>query len=163
MLCKSKTRKLEVSGDVALRGKQEQLIALVSTLKGHKILVRGNHDDTSDLRYQNLYDEICAYKEITDRFGKETVHLVLSHYPILMWKNQHRGWIHLYGHVHDGAEYYYFQRCLAEMNKEDFIGKIPNSKPLCAYNVGCMLPYMHFEPKTLEEIVEGYEKLMHEN
>ncbi len=43
-----------ILGDVSLRGRQEELIALVSTLKGHKILIRGNHDDTTDLRYQNL-------------------------------------------------------------------------------------------------------------
>ena len=149
-----------ILGDVALRGKKEKLIEYISTLRGHKILIQGNHDDTSDLRYQNLYDEICDYKEITDRLGTETVHLVLSHYPILMWKNQHRGWIHLYGHVHDGTEWYFFERCLYEMNREDFAGKIKNSTLLKAYNVGCMLPYMDFEPRTLDEIVKGYERLL---
>ena len=34
-----------ILGDMAMRGTQEELIALVSTLKGHKIIVRGNHDD----------------------------------------------------------------------------------------------------------------------
>ena len=50
-----------ILGDVALRGKKEKLIEYIFTLRGHKILIRGNHDDTSDLRYQNLYDEICNY------------------------------------------------------------------------------------------------------
>ena len=27
---------------------------------------------------------------------------------------------------------------------------------LRAYNVGCMMPYMEYEPRTLEEIVENY-------
>ena len=146
-----------ILGDISMRGKPEKLIALVSTLKGHKILVQGNHDDVSDFRYKKIFDDICDYREITDQLGKETVHLVLSHYPILMWKNQHRGWIHLYGHVHNNAENAFFQRCIDEMNSEDFEGKIPHSKPIRAYNVGCMLPYMDYEPRTLDEIVSGCE------
>lgn len=142
-----------ILGDVSMRGKWEELIALVSTLKGHKILIRGNHDDTSDQRYQKLYDEICDYKEIKDRLEKETVHLVLSHYPILMWKNQHRGWILLYGHLHNSGEYHYFQRLIEEMNGEDFEARIPNGMPIRAYNVGCMLPHMDYEPRTLAEII----------
>ena len=144
-----------ILGDVSLRGRWEELIALVSTLKGHKILIRGNHDDTTDLRYQKLFDEICDYKEITDRLGQETVHLVLSHYPILMWKNQHRGWILLYGHLHNSGEYGYFQRLIEEMNGENFEARIPNGQPIRAYNVGCMLPHMDYEPRTLAEIVRG--------
>ncbi|MCH5267535.1 MAG: metallophosphoesterase [Lachnospiraceae bacterium] len=149
-----------ILGDVSLRGRKEELIAFVSTLKGHKVLVRGNHDDTSDLRYQNVYDEICDYKEITDRLLDETVHLVLSHYPILMWKNQHRGWILLYGHLHQSGEDRYFQKVIAEMNREDFEARVPRSTPISAHNVGCMLPYMDFEPRTLEEIVKGSYKYM---
>lgn len=30
-------------GDVAMRGKNEDLIAYVSTLKGQKVLIKGNH------------------------------------------------------------------------------------------------------------------------
>lgn len=55
-----------ILGDVCFRGKSDDLIAYVSTLKGHKILVKGNHDDVSDYRYQQLFDEICDYKEIHD-------------------------------------------------------------------------------------------------
>jgi len=40
------------------------LIAFVSTLKGHKVMVKGNHDDIKDLRYKQLFDEICDYKEM---------------------------------------------------------------------------------------------------
>lgn len=47
-----------ILGDMAMRGTQEDLIAFVSTLKGHKIMVRGNHDDIRDLRYKQMYDAI---------------------------------------------------------------------------------------------------------
>ena len=117
-------------------------------------MVKGNHDDVSDLRYKQLFEEICDYKEITDQIERKTVHLVLSHYPILLWKNQHRGSVHLYGHVHNTIEDTFFRECLENMNKTDFKGRREGDKLLRAYNVGCMMPYMDYEPRTLEEIVE---------
>ena len=44
-----------ILGDMAMRGRNEALIALVAQLKGRKILFRGNHDDLSDYRYQKLF------------------------------------------------------------------------------------------------------------
>lgn len=41
-----------ILGDLAMRGTKEDLIAFVSTLKGHKVMVKGNHDDIKDLRLQ---------------------------------------------------------------------------------------------------------------
>ena len=62
-----------ILGDISLRGKNEDLIAFVARLKGKKILVKGNHDDVSDYRYKQLFDEICDYKEIHDSFeGKSS-------------------------------------------------------------------------------------------
>ena len=141
-------------GDVAMRGSQDDMIAFVATLKGHKVLVKGNHDDIRDLRYKQLYDEICEYKEITDKVGKDTVRLVLCHYPILMWNHQHRGSILLYGHVHSTMEEYYFKKCLREMNTDEFFGSSSGGKEILrAYNVGCMMPYMDYEPRSLAEIL----------
>lgn len=60
-------------GDMSLRGKNEDLIAFVARLKGRKVLIRGNHDDVSDYRYQQLFTEICDYKEIYDSVGKENM------------------------------------------------------------------------------------------
>ncbi len=148
-----------ILGDMAIRGTQEDLIAYVSTLRGHKILVRGNHDDIRDLRYKQLFDEICDYKEIQDTLNGETIRVVLCHYPILMWRDQHRGSILLYGHVHNSIEEYYFKKCLREMNNEDFFDRRAGDKILRAYNVGCMMPYMDYEPKTLSEIASGTESM----
>lgn len=62
--------------------------------------------------------------------------LVLSHYPILMWKDQHRGSILLYGHVHNSVEEYYF-KCIREMNNEKFFDRRKGIEVLRAYNTGC--------------------------
>ena len=147
-----------ILGDLAMRGTQEDLIAFVSTLKGHKVMVKGNHDDIKDLRYKQLFDEICDYKEISDTLDGKNVKLVLCHYPILMWKDQHRGSILLYGHVHNSIEEYYFKKCLREMDNEDFFNRRDGEEVLRAYNVGCMMPYMDYEPKSLTEIVASYER-----
>lgn len=148
-----------ILGDLAMRGTQEDLIAFVSMLKGHKVMVKGNHDDIKDLRYKQLFDEICDYKEISDTLGGKNVKLVLCHYPILMWKDQHRGSILLYGHVHNSIEEYYFKKCLREMNNEDFLNRRSGEEVLRAYNVGCMMPYMDYEPKSLAEIARGAESI----
>lgn len=145
--------------DLAMRGTQEDLIAFVSTLKGHKVMVKGNHDDIKDLRYKQLFDEICDYKEISDTLDGKNVKLVLCHYPILMCKDQHRGSILLYGHVHNSIEEYYFKKCLREMNNEDFFNRRSGEEVLRAYNVGCMMPYMDYEPKSLAEIARGAESI----
>lgn len=110
-----------IFGDMALRGKNEELIALVARLKGKKILIKGNHDDLGDYRYRQLFQEVCDYKEITDSFDGKNYKLVLSHYPILMWNGQHRGTILLYGHTHMSSEEDYFQHCLRAMNESEEI------------------------------------------
>ena len=81
-----------ILGDVSLRGKNEDLIALVATLKGKKVLIRGNHEEE------------------------------------------------------------YYQKCLSEMIEKKCrhtYGAIPR-----AINVGCMQPWMDYEPRTLKEIID---------
>lgn len=142
-----------ILGDMALRGKNEELIALVARLKGKKILIKGNHDDLGDYRYRQLFQEVCDYKEITDSVDGKNHKLVLSHYPILMWNGQHRGTILLYGHTHMSAEEDYFQRCLRAMNEsEEIMLRREHEQPFQAINVGCMFPYMAYEPRTLKEL-----------
>ena len=105
---------------------------------------------TKTIVFQNL-----KIKEIKDNVNGENVKLVLCHFPILMWKDQHYGAILLYGHVHNSIEEYYFKKCLREMNNEDFFGRRAGNKILRAYNVGCMMPYMNYEPQTLKEIIDN--------
>lgn len=141
-----------ILGDVSMRGKKEDLIALVATLKGRKVLVKGNHDDVSDYRYAQLFHEIVDYKEIHDSVDGQNYDLVLCHYPIFSWKKMGRGTILLYGHTHDSAEDQYFQECLAEMNSNEC--RHTHSRDVVAINVGCMKPWMDYEPRTLKELLE---------
>ena len=142
-----------ILGDIAMRGTNEELIALVAQLKGRKVLIKGNHDDVSDMRYKNIFEEIYDYKEITDYVDQDAYKLVLSHYPILMWNGQHRGTIHLYGHTHNTYENEFYQECLRRLNIENLTRSEKCYDIVRAYNVGCMMPYMNYEPRTLKEIL----------
>lgn len=153
-----------ILGDIAFRtnvADTEKLVALVARLKGRKVLIKGNHDDVSDYRYKQLFSEICDYKEINDNYKGNSMKLVLSHYPILHWKGQHSGTVLLYGHTHVSIEDDYFQYCL--WNMKNYGGIIhENDKPIHAYNVGCMQPYMDYTPRNLEEIIDAEKEEMPE-
>ena len=141
-----------ILGDISMREKKDELIALVSCLKGRKVLIMGNHDDISDYRYAQLFDEICDYKEIHDSIKGKSYDLVLSHYPIFSWKGMNRGAILLYGHTHNSGEDKYYQECIAGM-REHVCYHADAGKDIRAYNVGCMHLYMNYMPRSLEEII----------
>ena len=153
-----------ILGDVGRLGNNKDnsyVCSIISQLKGKsKILVVGNHDvkGLKDNRIAQLFTGIYDYKEITDNYNGMNHNLVLCHYPILFWNNQHKGWIHLYGHVHQSDEWKKYKECLENIN--DYFADrelkgytdCPQAK---AYNVGAMLEYMDYTPRTLKEIMEG--------
>ena len=147
-----------ILGDIAMKGKNDALIALVAQLKGHKILVKGNHDDIKDYRYAQLFHEICDRKELLETIEGKPYKLVLDRFPILMWSGQHRGTILLYGHTHNSIEETFFQSCIRQMNaSEELSLRRQGGKPLIAINVGACMPYMNYEPRTLKEILAARE------
>ena len=146
-----------ILGDMLWR-ETEEAIALTSILKGRKHLIRGNHDRLRDIRYTTLFEEICDYKLIVDPDGGRNTKLVLCHYPIAFWNFQHgfrdngveakNKAILLYGHVHATKEWFIFENFLDELNK--------GGMGCEAYNVGCMMPYIDYTPRSLKEIREGF-------
>lgn len=145
-----------ILGDMCWK-ENEEAISYVSTLKGNKHLILGNHDKVKDQRYRRLFDEVAPYKEITDILDGKQVYLTMSHYPIMFWNHQHKlrrdgsehknYSIHLYGHVHNSVEESIFQKFIGELNTKENIQ--------CeAYNVGCMLH--GYAPCTIEEIIVDY-------
>lgn len=142
----------------------ENIISMFARLKGKKILILGNHDNRSlkDRRFSILFDEIVPYKEITDNANGKNYNLVLQHFPIMMWNNQHKGSIHLYGHVHNSEEWNFYKKYLNQFiqdtkNKSAKMNRDENFNPI-AINVGCMLDYMNYEPKSLKELLETIDK-----
>ena len=119
---------------------------LLSGLRGKKGLILGNHDDPAAAEaVKDLLEDAAEYREILDR-GR---HVVLCHYPMLSFHNQYFGWYHLYGHVHASYEWNMTERgkrLLRELYAREDICRMAN--------VGAMLPYMAYTPRTLEELAE---------
>ena len=132
----------------------DEIIGLIAQLKGNKVAIRGNHCDFKDIRYRQLFSEICDYKEISDNIHGKNYNVVLSHFPILMWNGQHKkNWIHLYGHVHNSQDYEFYKDSLRRLNELYRERDGECYTPFYAYNVGCMIDYMGYTPRTLEEII----------
>lgn len=154
-----------ILGDVGKIGNNqdtEKLIEIIATLKGKKTLITGNHDVLRDVRLRQLFVEVCDYKEIVDNYNGMNHKIVMSHYPILFWNGQHKGWLHLYGHVHMSEEWEVYKQSLNYVN-EYFEGRTKKGytdcPPAVAYNVGASLSYMDWTPRTLKEIIsENSEK-----
>lgn len=121
-------------------------IDIISQLNGDKTLIVGNHDVRflKNRDFRNLFREICYYKELDITNGQK---LVLCHYPILAFNGQFRASIHLYAHVHNSPQFAMVEhmRQLTEKERGECTCRM--------YNVGCMLDYMDFTPRTLEEIL----------
>lgn len=69
-----------ILGDMSMRGRKEELISLVATLKGKKILVKGNHDDVSDYRYKQLF----MIYAITERYTTHTAVRTMTLYCVII-------------------------------------------------------------------------------
>ena len=116
-------------------------LEVLMQLKGRKFLILGNHDKPSE-EMRAYFEWIKDYAVIED--NDETV--VLFHYPIASWYGQFRNSVHLFGHVHGNRDYELFMKYLEMCADND----IPHE----CYNVGCMMPYMDYTPRTLTEIRE---------
>lgn len=117
-------------------------IEVLDQLNGTIILIKGNHDRCHDSRMLKKFAKVVDYLEVEDGEDK----IVLCHYPIPCYKNHFYGWLHFYGHVHTSFEYN-----MMEHNK--YLMKELYTKPCEMYNVGAMLPYMDYTPRTKEEIL----------
>ena len=134
-------------GDVSF-GHEEETIALLNRLHGHMVLIKGNHDDKL-LRSESVAARFDSIKDYMELPLDERKRIVLFHYPVMSFRNQHHGWIHFYGHVHTtvpesllASDYYH--RLRESSGRNDF-GQ--------AWNVGCMMPYMDYTPRTAGEIM----------
>lgn len=136
-----------VLGDISWHG-PERTAEIFDYLNGTKRLCLGNHDSKllKNQRLRSCFAEIVDYKEL-HADGRD---IVLCHYPIPCYNKHYYGAVHFYGHVHNSFEWHMMQRVQYEMR--ELYGK-----PSRMYNVGCMLPYMDYTPRTLEEILDTAE------
>lgn len=127
-----------VIGDFSY-GMGADIISTAQRLYGHKILIKGNHDNDVNLKY--AFEKIYDYYEGNTPDG----YVVLSHYPIASFRNMQRGGtVHLYGHVHNTYE--------AKIVADNYRKMQSLGYKFEAYNVGAMQTYMNYAPHTLSEL-----------
>lgn len=113
---------------------------------------KGNHDRClKDGRVKKMFQGIYDIKQINDNDRP----VILCHFPIMMYPGQHRGTIHLYGHVHNTKEETDYQEFVCQLDERIKKRDSNRYNPVTAYNVGAMLPYMDYNPRTLDQIMEG--------
>lgn len=124
--------------------KTTDAIEVLKKLNGQKILIKGNHDRVRDAAFAKSFAKIVDYEEVQD--GEDNI--VLSHYPIPCFKNHFYGWLHFYGHVHTS-----FEHNIMQHNR--YLMESLYDKECEMYNVGAMMPYIDYTPRTKEEILKG--------
>lgn len=94
-------------GDVSLTAVPKDLNDLLHKLNGIKYLIIGNHEkDALSKSYikdhwEGIYDIAEIYiKDEEISYGEQ--HIVMCHYPMVVWNGSHRGSWELFGHVHGG-------------------------------------------------------------
>ena len=138
-----------ILGDFCWSKSELEWAKILNKLKGEKVLIKGNHD----LKYfssslQPMFKYIKDYDEVKDN-GKR---VILSHYPIPFYRGAYNpDIVHLYGHIHTTLENNFMEHIREYIDKNDDRGQSKHKRQF--YNVGCMLPYMNYTPRTLEEII----------
>lgn len=118
-----------ILGDFSFKMQKTEVIKILKQLKGHKVLIRGNHDKYVGQRdFDDCFDDgIYDYLQITE--NKQQI--ILCHYPIIDYAGMYYGAKMIYGHIHDKY--------------------IPHKDMYCV-SVECV----NYEPVTLEEIKQIY-------
>lgn len=129
-------------------GKEPEWKRILPRLNGSKVLIRGNHDlKEMSAGLKKMFRDVKDYKEITDA-GR---HVIMCHYPMLLYKASYDPDCYmLCGHVHVTRENDFLNQWREELR---------SSKSSTAHNcgniinVGCMMPYMGYTPRTLDELI----------
>lgn len=135
---------LYILGDFTMLSGQDKKVAeyLDSINCKNLILIIGNHDRAIKVpKIRSKFIEVTDYKRINTNGNT----LILSHYPIAVWDRKHNGSYHFYGHVHTNLD-----------ENGEVVHKMLNTDEFAkAFNVGCMMPYMDYTPRTFSEIIQA--------
>ena len=112
-------------------------------LKGHKVLILGNHDwpilnNPKALHYLDAVEKILTIKDD----GRD---VCLCHYPIAEWQGFYHDVWHIYGHIHNRRDGSY-----------EYMKNLPR-----ALNAGCMIN--NYTPASFQELIVNNERFKKEN
>lgn len=121
---------------------------LMARLKGKKHWIIGNHD-YKIAKNEELIRQFVDVHEGYHKHYDNGKTVILSHYPIFMYDGVRKQNVHLYGHVHINE----VDRNFIEKWKREYEEALNIKMPM--YNVGIMVDYMKWGPKTLDQILEA--------
>lgn len=140
-------------------GHTDEWLRIIRKLKGNKVLIKGNHDlKQYPPELRRHFSDIKEYKEIVDngREGNLNRKVIMSHYPIPFHKHSNNpDYFMLCGHVHTTAENNRLEKLIKELQEnplEDLSGRTYQHYAQI-YNVGAMMPWIEYTPRTLDEII----------
>lgn len=137
----TKNDEVYIIGDMFMGHPKDMQLKILNKLNGMKHLIEGNHDRKNAEVYKR-YQSVSQIKEVKDGNYK----IVLCHYPILVYNGHYNDRVfHFYGHVHNTHEEEMTQAQRELMLKYE----LGYSQML---NVGAMMPYMNYQPKTFDEL-----------
>ena len=134
-------------GDISFARDIAAIAKVLHRLNGQHHLIYGNHDNVImrnseyflTTRKQDglpLLSSVQHYLKLHLEMMSEP--LILFHYPIQEWDGCHKGWYHLYGHVHDriakipgrllNVGYDLHGRFLTPQDIEKFLSRLPEIK-----------------------------------
>ena len=131
-------------------GKADEWCRILEQLNGNKVLIKGNHClNTYPTKLKNMFLDIKDYKEINDNGRK----VIMCHYPILAYKHSYDdNTFMLHGHVHNLTTESKWIREFVEELRASRVAGFDNRGQII--NVGCMMPYMNYIPRTLDYLIE---------
>lgn len=138
-----------ILGDVVWQANNDRWSAILSSLKGHKFIVKGNHDESDRLKRlkRDKVIEGWSHQEVVSDGDRK---VVLNHSPMPFFINMHKpNWYHLYGHVHASMDYNITRHVRSQL-------EALYEHPIRMYNVGCMV--QGYVPRPLDEIIALDEK-----
>ena len=135
-----------VLGDFIWRTGTNEAPALIRSLNGQIVLIRGNHDRfLHNAAAKKALAGIKDYDDIRVALSDGTSRrCILCHYFIPFYNGHRYNAILLHGHSHNTEEADEERRIVKELKDKGY--------ELNVYNVGCM--YWNYEPVTLDEILE---------
>lgn len=151
-----KTDTVYIIGDFCW-GKVDEWRRILRKLNGTKVLIKGNHDlGDFPADVEAMFADIKDKLEIVDYDKKGNARkVILNHYPEMFYKHScNEKYFMLCGHVHTTAENDWLEKWTKELqearrNNPGFSGA--NCGQI--YNVGAMMPWMNYTPRTLDEII----------
>ena len=134
-----------IIGDFAFGNPEDIKKYLMPKLNGHKFLILGNHDKSSE-HLDGYFTQIAQMKEVTFKkknfpfIEEDNFRVFMCHYPMVTWDAKHYGVVQVQGHSHGRLD---------EFNEESTDLRV---------DVGIDGTLANFKPISLEQLYDYFKK-----